>query len=146
MLVPTLDGNGMISGYSLQVPTSVVTQSDGSTVSYFSGNIAYVQQPTTGSDATPSASGSPLQGSWTIPQANGGTAQISRYTDGSYTQNVEDVNGNQVGLQSNANVPGVLTIETNGTSTTGGKIDQNEILQDNSDGSNTDDLKNLVLR
>ncbi|WP_442782702.1 beta strand repeat-containing protein, partial [Collimonas fungivorans] len=143
MLVPTVDNNGMISGYSVQIPTSVVTQTDGSTVSYFSGNVAYVQQPAAGSNAVSSASGSQLQGEWTIPQANNGTAQINTYADGSYTQSAVDAKGNQVSLQSNAATPGVLSIETSGTSTSGSKIDQNETLQINSNSSKTDDLKNL---
>src|SRR5450830_109220 len=94
VLVPTIDSDGQISGYSMQVPISVVEQSDDSTVSYFNGGIGVVT-PAPGDNSTGSV--------WTIPQP-GSDTPATIYTDGNgnYKYNSTDSDQNSILLEKNS--------------------------------------------
>ncbi|WPX16645.1 hypothetical protein RHM58_21900 [Pseudomonas sp. 10S4] len=93
MLVPTIDSDGQIDGYSMQAPTSVVQQDNGSTVSYFDGGIGVVSP-------APGDTSSGLV--WTIPQPGSeNSVEISTYKDGSYTYNSVDQSQTKISIDSN---------------------------------------------
>lgn len=98
MLVPQIDSNGEIAGYSVDIPTSVAQQADGSTLYTFASGITYQQ----GSkncvgplqDSSLSSGGENI---WTIPQgANNSQVQIGMFSDGSYSDTFKDSNNNSV--------------------------------------------------
>ncbi|WP_248800584.1 beta strand repeat-containing protein, partial [Pseudomonas sp. MWU13-2105] len=91
MLVPEIDSDGLISGYSMQVPISVVQQDDGSTVSYFNGGVGVVT-PAPGDNST-----GPV---WTIPQP-GSDTPATIYTDGNggYKYSSTDSDQNNILLE-----------------------------------------------
>ncbi|HEY8158034.1 MAG TPA: matrixin family metalloprotease [Methylobacter sp.] len=82
MLVPTIDESGQIVGYSMQIPNNVVSQSDGSTISYFNDGIAVVSPASSNTDAA---------SVWTIPQpGTDSSVNINIYSNGNYTYGFKD--------------------------------------------------------
>ncbi|BCZ84054.1 hypothetical protein PTKU64_77290 [Paraburkholderia terrae] len=92
MMVPQVDSSGQIMGYGVDVPSSVVTRADGSTLYTFSSGVTYQRGSTTfvGPLQDPTAT---TQDIWTIPQAGG---ILGLFGDGSYGYNFTDSNRNKV--------------------------------------------------
>ncbi|MBR8182511.1 S-layer family protein [Burkholderia ambifaria] len=89
MLVPQISTSGQISGYEVDIPTSVIPQSDGSTLYTFSSGVTFSQA---GSKQI-----GPLQESantgenvWTIPQSATNSVKLDLFSDGSYSNSFAD--------------------------------------------------------
>jgi hypothetical protein len=114
VLVPTINSDGQIAGYSMQTPTSVVQQDNGSTISYFGGGVAVVS-PVPGDPTSSSV--------WTIPQPGSNTpAELDVRGDGSYTYNTT------------APDQSTLSLESSTADTGTGSTQNEEMIQTLSDG------------
>lgn len=110
MVVPQVDEFGQVTSYSLQVPTSVTTQMDGSTLYTFASGATYVQSTNVqGALWDTSANGG--ENVWTLPQENGtNPTVIVTLPDGSFSQTFIDPT-------TNLNVAEVYVAGTSGTYT-----------------------------
>lgn len=98
MLVPTIDSSGQITGYQVDIPTSVTAQPDGSTLYTFESGITYQQgSKNCVGPLQESSISSGGENIWTIPQgANNGQVQIGMFSDGSYSDIFKDSSNNSV--------------------------------------------------
>ena len=126
-LVPTLDSDGNLSGYSAEVPTSaqivdpattIYTFADGTTLKDFHN---YVND-----DGTPGITISPFDNRWQIPTATGGVASLNtNSTTGAYDYSVTDSSGQpgvHFGMTQTVTVQDGVTTKTQNVFATNGGV------------------------
>jgi|GEM_PF-4977984 len=92
MMIPQVDGSGQIVGYGVDVPVSIVAQSDGSTLYTFASGMTY-QAGAKAMTGTLQGAVGEMENIWTIPQVSG---SLSLLADGDYSYAFTDSNKNRV--------------------------------------------------
>ena len=117
MMVPQLDSSGQITGYGIDIPTTIAPQSDGSTLYTFASGVTYSQAAAAqvGPLVETANSGENV---WTIPEATSGTATFGLFGDGSYSEAFKDnTSGLSVAEVYIAGTSGTYTVTSSAQST-----------------------------
>ncbi|MGB8418011.1 hypothetical protein [Paraburkholderia sp.] len=97
MMVPQVDDSGWISGYKVEIPSSVAQQGDGSTLYTFESGVTYIVGTVSDDGPLTDPTASAGKNVWIVPETGSNKPlTLSIYQDGCYTTHFTDSDGKLV--------------------------------------------------